>query len=184
MSRLLNFFEASLVIFDLNPLVSEPLRFGSLFIAQATLHNILISGLVFGGVTLLLDVLGSIAAADLLTKDQATNILIKTSSLLQKIGLKRLLDLKTNLSIDFAITLLVGTPVALVLKQWQEPSRGYHENVRYAVLLSAAAALIAALQGSAIVAGIWHPNSLDITVALVAILSLIIIPPWLKRRLS
>lgn len=174
--------EASFVMADLNPLISEPIRYGTLFAAQGLFDNIFLSGLAFGLITLLLDCSGAVAIADLFSQKSSAKIIRQSTSLIEKAGLARLLDTPTSKSVDFGITLIVGTPVTLLVKQHQDPKRTRGENIRQGLLLSFAASVVAALQGAAIVAGIWHPSPLTITVAVIVILGFLALNKYLKQK--
>ncbi len=176
--------EAAVVIIDLNPLISEPIRFGSLFTTIAVTNSVLASALVFGGATLILDMLGAVATADLLAKKRATSLIEGTKKLIAKAGFRRVLSLKTSLASDFSITLLVGTPITIILKQMQQPERRREENLKLGILLSAAAAIVSTIQGGAMVTGFWEPTPAGITLTIVAVVSLLAIPTWLKKRFS
>lgn len=173
--------EVGLVMLDLIPIISEPIRFGVLFISLALSHNIFIAGLAFGLITLILDILGAIATADLLNKQITAQIITKTNNLLQIMHLNKIQKKETNILTDIGITLLVGTPITLILKQRHHPNRHLKDNLSLGILLSTLAAIISAVQGTAIVAGIWHPKFWTIVLAVGVIISIVIINRQLKR---
>jgi hypothetical protein len=183
-NRAIRSVEASLVILDLNPVVSEPIRFGTLFGAQAAFHSVVISGLAFGGITLLLDLFGTVATADLLEAKTAVIIIEKTNAVLKKAGLSRLLQINTNIVTDLGITLFVGTPITLIAKQRQDPDRTREDNIKLGSILSIIASFVSVLQGGAIVAGLWHPSIVTDTLAVVAVVSIVVTGSWLKKRLT
>jgi hypothetical protein len=177
----LSLLEISLVMIDLVPFISEPIRFGTLFIVQGSFHNILLSGVAFGGITFILDALGAVAVADLLSKQITTTIIAKANSTIKLMGLGKLLSAKTNMIIDVGITLLVGTPITLILKQRDNPARTREDNIRLGIFLSAVATIVSVLQGSAIVAGFWHPNAITIGLGVIVVGSYVVIDRWLRR---
>ncbi|HET8991803.1 MAG TPA: hypothetical protein VFN31_02085 [Candidatus Saccharimonadales bacterium] len=180
----LSTIEAAVVIIDLNPILSEPIRFGSLFATIAITNNVLASALVFGGTTLILDMLGAIATADLLAKKRATSLIEGTKRLITRTGFGRVLNLKTGLASDFSITLLVGTPITIILKQMQDQSRTREQNLKLGIELSFAASVVSAVQGGAMVTGLWQPSPAGITLTILAVVSLLAIPTWLKKRFT
>jgi hypothetical protein len=180
----LSTIEAALVIIDLNPLISEPIRFGSLFATIAVTNSVALSALAFGGTTLILDLFGALATADLLATDRATNLISGTKKLISRAGFGRVLNIKTGLASDFSITLLVGTPITLILKQTQDPKRSREDNLKLGFALSGAASVMSAVQGGAMVTGFWQPSAAGITLTVLAVVSLIAIPTWLKKRFN
>jgi hypothetical protein len=184
LKRISDIVKVAFVAADLNPIISEPIRFASLFGVQSLFHNVLISAVVFGGVTLLLDAVGTIALVDLIERKRTAKLIDKTRELIKKLGLSKLLNVETTFGIDFSITLLVGTPITIMIKQWQDPERKRAENMKLGLFLSTLASLVSILQGGAIVAGLWHPNSLNLALAVVAIASFLAVPRWLKQRFS
>lgn len=176
--------EAAFVIIDLNPIISEPIRFGSLFTTIAVTNSVPLSAAAFGGTTLLLDLLGAVATADLLARRRAASLIEGTKKLISRAGFGRVLNIKTGLASDFSITLLVGTPITLILKQTQDPSRSREANMKLGITLSFGASIVSAIQGGAMVTGLWQPSFAGITLTVIAVVSLIAIPSWLKKRFA
>lgn len=174
--------EVAFVIADLNPIISEPIRLGTLFGVQAFSHNVLAAALSFGAVTLVLDALGAMATADLLDRKLAKNIIAKTNEVISRLRITRLLDIKTNFAADLSITLLVGTPITIILKQRQDPVRRREVNLRFGLVLSCLASIASALQGGAIVAGLWHPTALSVSLAVLALASIVATSQVIKSR--
>lgn len=184
LGHILGTIEVSFVIIDLNPLISEFIRFGGLFATLAVTNSVVLSALAFGGLTLILDLLGAVSTADLLARKQANSLIEDTKKLINRAGFGKVLKIKTGLASDFSITLLVGTPITLILKQTQNPLRSREDNIKFGIALSVAASLVSTIQGGAMVTGLWKPSFATITLTVLAIVSLIAIPSWLKKRFT
>ena len=174
----------SSILLEINPLTSEPLRLAVLFGTEAATHSALLSAIAFGGITLIWELVCVIAAADLLDGKTSKKIIAHVRNTIGKVGLNKLMHHKTNLLTDFAITLVAGSPATVILKHLQEPGRSPEENRNLGYMMSIGAALIATLQGAAIVEGLWHPNIVTLSFAAVIVIGSMAAYYLLKRYLA
>lgn len=172
------------IMLEINPLTSEPLRLGVLFGTEAATHSVLLSGIAFGGITLLWELICVIAAADLLDNKTSQKIIGHIRNTIGKVGLNKLMRHKTNLLTDFAITLVAGSPATVILKHFQDPDRSPEKNRHLGYVMSIGAGFIALLQGLAIVEGLWHPNIATLSVAAFIVIGSIAAYYLLKRHLE
>ncbi len=182
--RIIKSLEVTMIMTEINPLTSETLRFAVLFGAQAAFHNIAISALAFGGITLIWEVVAVISAADLLDTKTAEEVIGRVKFLIGKVGLSKLLVRKTSLLTDFGITLIAGSPATVILNHCQDPKRTARQNRELGYIMSIGAAVIATGQGAAIVAGIWHPSAENIAIAVIVIAATIATLKFVRKRLS
>ena len=101
---------------------------------------------------------------------------------LEKRGFKRLTESDTTLTTDIVTALIIGTPFTLIFKQSRTPERTRRKNLQLGLLLVAAASLAAGVQGAALVAGLWHPNAITISLAVIAVASIFLTERWLRKR--
>jgi hypothetical protein len=184
LKRVVTALEVGVVLVEINPVSSESIRFGVLFGVQAAFNNVAISAASFGTITFVGDIIGIVAIIDLFNTKAAAKTLDRVNVLVTKLGLSWLFNVKTNFVTDLGITLLTGTPAAILLKHRQNPMRSNTENRQLGYRLSLAAAVVATAQGAALIAGIWHPNPITIAIALVTIASVIALHKWIIKHIE
>ena len=182
--RALKIISVATILLEINPLTSEPLRLGILVGTEAATHSVVLSSVVFGGVTLLWELVCVIAAADLLDGRTSNKIIGHARNTIGKVGLNKLMHNKTNGLTDFAITLVLGSPATIILKHIQDPNRKAEENRHLGYVMSIGAGAIATLQGAAIVEGLWHPSAITISIALVIVTGSLLAYHYLRRYLT
>ncbi len=172
------------ILLEINPLTSEPLRLAVLIGTEAATHNVFISTIVFGGVTLLWELVCVVIAADLLDGKISKKIIEHTKNTIGKIGLNRLIHTKTNTLTDFAIMIVLGSPATIILKHSQDPSRSAEKNRHLGYAMSVGAGVIAGLQGAAIVEGLWHPSVITDVIAVIIVGGSLVAYYRIKRYLT
>ncbi len=146
----------SVVAFQLSH-ANEAARIGAAATVQGLTGSPELAAATFGLTTFIIEGVGTLATAQLLRTSAGERTIDRTNRWLSERGWSRLP--RTNLATDMGINYIFGVPAVLILKQREDPSRTFGQNVKYGMKLSAAIAAVETAEAYPVAKGIASTES-------------------------
>ena len=143
-SRLKRFANAAnigMVALELNPWTNEGMRALALAGAATMTRDPVISAATFAAATFGIESVGVFGTSRLFASEGGERGLSKVQAVLEKWSPFRRIQEVDSLALDTALSFTAGPPSMLAVKNIQNPSRSYSENLSYGMKHSAAVAL-------------------------------------------
>ncbi len=141
-----------------------------------------VTGMAFGASTAIIESAAALFTAEAFDSRHGQKLATKVKDKLTKVGIPE--DARTNTPIDFGVSLLGGSAVAIAVKHAQDPSRTKEQNRSFGLRMTLGTSAICGALGYAAAEGIANPGVETIGAAAVAIGGVGYFAGWAKNKLK
>ena len=135
---------------------NELVRLSLYGVAQEYTHSPIISALTLGVSTFAVEGVGSYATADLMDADMENNRIQKIHNRIKK---SRIMSkINTGVGTEMGLSMFMGVPATMVIKQAQLPERTREENRNYGLRMSLGVAAVLGTEALTLSETISHPS--------------------------
>lgn len=171
--------EAATLAVLLSPM-NEVIRVALVAAVLVSSDDALAAGIVWGGSTLVIELIAGCIAADLLATAAGGRWTRWFNEKAARIGLKP--GARLSGVTKAGIAFLAGAGVAVFVEHREDPTRTRARNLRYGVLTSIALGAVCTVQGILVATGLVDPSPITLTGAVVGLLSVVAALKWATRN--